>query len=146
MNQQIKTDAKPNYTSIFIVDPVKGERLHLAKLLKQEKIMMMTFVNLVDCFKPSNPIKPDVIVFVLRPGRTELQHMKNIKKTFKNLPFILLLTSDMSDVNLNELKENGFTSVQKAGGQDMVKEMIYDLFPECQMTQVAEPLPPYNPK
>ncbi|KMP11768.1 hypothetical protein UR09_02410 [Candidatus Nitromaritima sp. SCGC AAA799-A02] len=142
MNQHTKHQQKQNFKSIFIVDPVKGERLQLAKLLKQEKLLMMTFVNLVDCFKPSNPIKPDLIVFVLRKGKTELHHMKNIKKNFKHLPFVLLLTADVSDVDLSKLKESGFTSVQKAGSQDMVKEMIYTLLPECQITQATgDPAP-----
>ena len=80
--QKSKQKLKANFKSIFIVDPVKGERLHLAKLLKQEKLFMMTFVNLIDCFKHNNPIKPDLIVYVLRKGKSELTHMKNIKNHF----------------------------------------------------------------
>jgi len=152
MNQQkdikrksdFKSKRKPDFKSIFIVDPIKGERLHLAKLLKQEKLLVMTFVNLTDCFKPSNPIKPDLIIFVMRKGKTEPNHLENIKKIFKTLHFILLVTSEVSDVDLNKLRENGFSSVQKAGNQDKVKEMIYDLLPECQVTPDIETLAPYN--
>ena len=139
-----KAKRKPNFKSIFIVDPIKGERLHLAKLLKQEKLLMMTFVSLTDCFKPSNPIKPDIVIFVMRKGKTEPSHMENIKKIFKTPHFILLLTSEVSDVDLNKLRENGFSSVQKAGSQDKVKEMIYDLLPECQVTPDIEVLAPQS--
>ena len=139
MNQHKKQKSKSNFKSVFIVDPIKGERLHLAKLLKQEKIFMMTFVNLFDCFKHNNPIKPDLVVYVLREEKSSLAHMKSIKSNFKQLHFIILLTSEISEVNIGELKENGFTSVQKAGNQDMVKELIYTLMPECQVTQTEEP-------
>lgn len=138
MNPGGHKENKPAFKSVFIVDPVKSERLQLARLLKQEKLLMMTFVNLTDCFKPSNPIQPDLIVFVLRKGKTEIHHMKNIKNDFKKLPFILLLTPEVSDVDLNKLRDGGFTSVRKAGNQDMVKETIYDLLPECQITQDEE--------
>lgn len=133
-----KPTPKPDFTSIFIVDPIKGERLQLAKLLKQEKLFMMTFVSLVDCFKQNNPMKPDLIIYVLRQGKTEMTHMTNIKKHFRNLHFVILLTADVSEANLDKLKENGFTSVHKAGSQDMVKELIYTLLPECQITQAEE--------
>ena len=139
-----KAKRKPDFKSIFIVDPVKGERLHLAKLLKQEKLLVMTFVNLTDCFKPSNPIKPDIVIFVMRKGKTEPSHMENIKKIFKTPHFILLFTSEVSDVDLNKLREDGFSSVQKAGSQDKVKEMIYDLLPECQIAPDIEALAPHS--
>ena len=138
MNQS-KQKLKSNFKSVFIVDPVKGERLHLAKLLKQEKIFMMTFVNLIDCFKNNNPIKPNLIIYVLRKGKSDLTHMKNIKNNFKNLHFIVLLTQEVSEANLDELKEGGFTSVKKALNQDMVKELIYTMMPECQITEAEEP-------
>ena len=137
--QKPKRERTPGFKSVFIVDPVKGERLHLAKLLKQEKLLMMTFECLKDCLKQNNSIKPDLVVYVLRKDKSELNHLKNIKKHFKRLHFIILLTSEISEVNIGELKENGFTSVQKAGNQDMVKELIYTLMPECQVTQTEEP-------
>ncbi|MBV51967.1 MAG: hypothetical protein QGH62_04445 [Nitrospinaceae bacterium] len=133
-----KPTPKPDYKSIFIVDPIKGERLQLAKLLKQEKLFIMTLVSLVDCFKQNNPMKPDLIIYVLRKGKTELTHLKNIKNHFRTLHFVIVLTNDVSEANLDELKENGFTSVHKAGSQDMVKEHIYTLIPEAQKTQVEE--------
>jgi len=133
-----KQKSKPIFKTVFIVDPVKGERLHLAKLLKQEKLFMMTFVNITDCFKHNNPIKPNLIIYVLRKDKNELTHIKNINKKFKNLHFIILITSDVSEANLEDLKDNGFTSIKKAANQDMVKELIYTMMPECQITEVAE--------
>ena len=105
-----KQKSKPIFKTVFIVDPVKGERLHLAKLLKQEKLFMMTFVNITDCFKHNNPIKPNLIIYVLRKDKNELTHIKNINKKFKNLHFIVLITSDVSEANLEDLKDSGFTS------------------------------------
>ncbi|HAK38468.1 MAG: hypothetical protein QGG38_03885 [Nitrospinaceae bacterium] len=136
--RKFKPAPKPDFKSIFIVDPVKGDRLQLAKLLKQEKLFMMTFVSLVDCFKQNNPIKPDLVIYVLRKGKTELTHLKNIKNHLRGLHFIIVLTSDIFEANLDELKDNGFTSVHKAGSQDMVKEHIYTLLPEAQVTQEEE--------
>ncbi len=136
--RKFKPVPKPDFKSIFIVDPVKGDRLQLAKLLKQEKLFMMTFVSLVDCFKQNNPIKPDLVIYVLRKGKTELTHLKNIKNHLRSLHFIIVLTSDIFEANLDELKDNRFTSVHKAGSQDMVKEHIYTLLPEAQMTQEEE--------
>ena len=75
----------PDFKSVFIVDPIKGERLHLAKLLKQEKFLMMTFERIGDCLKQNNSIKPDLVIFVLRKDKNEPNQLKNIKKII--LPF-----------------------------------------------------------
>ena len=128
------------FKSVFLVDPIKGERLHLAKLLKQEKILMMTFERIGDCLKQKNSIKPDLVIFVLRKDKNEPSQLKNIKKYFKNLHFIILMTSEVSELNIDELKESGFTSICKANNQDMVKNFIYTLMPECQVTHAEEPL------
>ena len=127
------------FKSVFLVDPIKGERLHLAKLLKQEKILMMTFERIGDCLKQKNSIKPDLVIFVLRKDKNEPSQLKNIKKYFKNLHFIILMTSEVSELNIDELKESGFTSICKANNQDMVKNFIYTLMPECQVTHTEEP-------
>ena len=50
--QKSKQKRDPDFKSVFIVDPIKGERLHLAKLLKQEKFLMMSFESIGDCLKP----------------------------------------------------------------------------------------------
>ena len=137
--QKSKQKSDPDFKSVFIVDPVKGERLHLAKLLKQEKFLMMTFEHIGDCLKQNNAIKPDLVIFVLRKDKNEPSQLKNIKKYFKNLHFIILVTSEVSELNIDELKESGFTSIYKANNQDMVKNFIYTLMPECQATHAEEP-------
>ena len=138
--QKSKQRHDPDFKSVFIVDPIKGERLHLAKLLKQEKFLMMTFERIGDCLKQKNSIKPDLVIFVLRKDKNEPSQLKNIKKYFKNLHFIILMTSEVSELNIDELKESGFTSIYKANNQDMVKNFIYTLMPECQVTHAEEPL------
>ena len=132
--QKSKQKRNPSFKSVFIVDPIKGERLHLAKLIKQEKFLMMTFERIGDCLKQNNSIKPDLVIFVLRKDKNEPSQLKNIKKYFKNLHFIILMTSEVSELNIDELKESGFTSIYKANNQDMVKNFIYTLMPECQVT------------
>ena len=97
---------------------------------------MMTFASITSCLKNNNPIKPNLIIYVLRKGKSELIHLKNIKKDFKSLHFIILLTSEVSEANLDELTESGFTSVGKAVNHDMVKELTYTMMPECQITQI----------
>ena len=137
--QQSKQKSNPDFKSIFIIDPVKGERIHLAKLLKQEKFLMMTFERIGDCLKQNNSIKPNLIIYVLRKNKNEQNQLKDIKKYFKNLHFIILMTSEVSELNIGELKESGFTSIYKANNQDMVKNFIYTLMPECQVPHEEEP-------
>ena len=137
--QKSKQKRDPAFKSVFIVDPIKGERLHLAKLIKQEKFLMMTFERIGDCLKQNNSIKPDLVIFVLRKDKNEASQLKNIKKYFKNLHFIILMTSEVSELNIDELKESGFTSIYKANNQDMVKNFIYTLMPECQAPNEEEP-------
>ena len=137
--QKSKQKRDSYFKSVFIVDPIKGERLHLAKLLKQEKFLMMTFERIGNCLKQNNSIKPDLVIFVLRKDKNDQSQLKNIKKNFKNLHFIILMTSEVSELNIDKLKENGFTSIYKANNQDMVKNFIYTLMPECQVTHSEEP-------
>ena len=137
--QKSKQRHDPDFKSVFIVDPIKGERLHLAKLLKQEKFLMMTFERIGDCLKQNNSIKPDLVIFVLRKDKNEPSQLKNIKQYFKNLHFIILMTSEISELDIDELKESGFTSIYKANNQDMVKNFIYTVMPECQGTHAEEP-------
>ena len=132
--QKTKTKRGSDFKSVFIVDPIKGERLHLAKLLKQEKFLMMTFECIGDCLKKNNSIKPDLVIFVLRKDKNEPSELKSIKKYFKNIHFIILMTSEVSELSIYELKESGFTSIYKANNQDMVKNFIYTLMPECQIS------------
>jgi len=135
--QKSKQKRGSDFKSVFIVDPIKGERLHLAKLLKQEKFLMMTFECIGDCLKKNNSIKPDLVIFVLRKNKNEPNQLKSIKKYFKNIHFIILMTLEVSELNIYELKESGFTSIYKANNQDMVKNLIYTLMPECQISHAG---------
>jgi len=135
MDNNLKQQYNSVFKSIFIIDPVKGERLQLAKLLKQEKFLMLTYINLADCFKQTNPIKPDLAIYVLRKDKNEPSQLKTIRKLFKKTHFVILLTPDISELNLAEFREHGFTSIHKARNQDMVKELIYSLMPECHATK-----------
>ena len=99
---------------------------------------MMAYTNLADCFKKTNPIKPDLAIYILRKDKNEPSQLKTIRKLFKKIHFIILLTPDISEFNIAEFKEHGFTSIHKAGNQDMVKELIYSLIPECQVTKAEE--------
>jgi DNA-binding NtrC family response regulator len=137
--RQSKQKSNPDFKSIFIIDPIKGDRLHLAKLLKQEKFLMMTFERIGDCLKQNNSVKPNLIIYVLRKDKNEQNQLKDIKKYFRNLHFIILITSEVSEFNIEELKESGFTSIYKANNQDMVKNFIYTLMPECQVPHEEEP-------
>ena len=89
MDNNLKQQHNSVFKSIFIIDPVKGERLQLAKLLKQEKFLMMTYINLEACFKQTNPIKPDLAIYVLRKDKNEPSQLKTIKKLFKKIHFII---------------------------------------------------------
>ncbi|MGY8762707.1 MAG: hypothetical protein ACKVLF_05890, partial [Nitrospinaceae bacterium] len=83
---------------------------------------------------------PDLAIYVLRKDKNEPSQLKTIKKLFKKIHFIILLTPDISELNITEFREHGFTSIHKAGNQDTVKELIYSLMPECQATKVDESL------
>jgi len=81
--QKSKQKRHPDFKSVFIVDPIKGERLHLAKLLKQEKFLMMTFERIGDCLNQNSSIQPDLVVFVLRKDKNEPSQLKTSKNTLK---------------------------------------------------------------
>ena len=96
-----------NYKTVFIVDPVRSERIQMAKFLSEEIITVMTFVSIKDCFKRPDLINCDLIVFALRKDKNEIKHLFNIKKKYRQIPIILLLSNDFSDANLTEISENG---------------------------------------
>ena len=97
-----------DYKTVFIVDPVKGERIQLAKLLKQEKITISGFVKLTDCFKKNNPLRCDVVVYVLRPGRAEMKALNNVRHREKDIPFVIVTAPDAPEISLDEWKQKGF--------------------------------------
>jgi len=135
-----------DYKTVFIVDPIKGERLQLAKLLKQEKITIATFVKLTDCFKKNNPLRCDCVVYVLRPGRAELKELNKVNHREKNIPFVLVTSPDATPIGLDEWKKKGFKSIDLATHKENAKEITYNIIspdgpvPERKPLQ-AVPLP-----
>ena len=113
-----------NYKTVFIADPVRSERIQLAKFLSEEIITVITFVSINDCFKRPDLINCDLIVFVLRKDKNEIKHLFNIKKKYRQIPIILLLHDDFSDINLVEISENGFASPYKALNFEKVREIM----------------------
>jgi DNA-binding NtrC family response regulator len=116
-----------DYKTIFIVDPIKGERIQLAKLLKQEKITIAGFVKLTDCFKKNNPLRCDVVIYVLRTGRAELKELNNVSHREKNIPFVIVTGSDAPKIELDEWKKKGFKSIDLALSKENVKEITYNI-------------------
>jgi DNA-binding NtrC family response regulator len=116
-----------NYKTVFIVDPVKGERIQLAKLLKQEKITIAGFVKLTDCFKKPNPLRCDVVIFVMRPGRAELKELNKVNHREKNIPFVIVTDPNAAAIELDEWKKKGFKSIDVASSKEKAKEITYNI-------------------
>lgn len=132
------------YQTIFIVDPVRGERIQLAKFLMAEFFTILGFVAINDCFKRTGQITCKLIIYVLRRNKTEIKHLLNIKKKYKNMNFVLLITPDSPDVDLTELKEQGFSSVLKANSQEKVREITMEMLAPDGLpprTEVPHPVP-----
>ncbi len=127
--------AGPRPKIIFIVDPVRGERIQMSKFIKQEPFLVMSFVSIVDCFKQNVLGPADLVIYVLRAHKTEIKHLLGIKKKNKELNFIIVTTPDGPEVNLQELTEAGFTAVNRATNQEKVREITLGLL-------AAEGLPP----
>lgn len=133
-----------SYKTVFIVDPIRGERIQMAKFLSEEIIAVMTFVSINDCFKHHDLIRCDLIVFAPRKDRNEIKHLFNIKKKYRQIPIILTLNNDFLDINLTELSENGFASPYKASSNEKVREIMLGLLaPEGlpSRTEVPHPVP-----
>ena len=116
-----------DYKTVFIVDPIKGERIQLAKFLKQEKITISGFVKLTDCFKKNNPLRCDTVVYVLRPGRAELKELNKVNHREKNIPFVIMTGSDAPEIDLGEWKKKGFKSIHQATNKEKAKEITYNI-------------------
>ena len=116
-----------DYKTLFIVDPIKGERLQLAKFLKQEIITISGFVKLTDCFKKNNPLRCDCVIYVLRPGRAELKELNKVNHREKNIPFVIMTGLDKSEIDLDEWKKKGFKSIDLASSKENVKEIAYNI-------------------
>ena len=132
------------YKTIFIVDPIRGERIQMAKFLSEEVITVMTFVSINDCFKRPDLIHCNLIIFVPRKDKNEIKHLFNIKKKYRQIPIIILLNNDCPDINLTELSENGFAFPHKALNNEKVREIMLGLLaPEGlpARTEVPHPVP-----
>ena len=116
-----------DYKTVFIVDPIKGERIQLAKFLKQEIITISGFVKLTDCFKKNNPLKCDVVIYVVRPGRAELKELHKVNHREKNIPFVLMTDPNAAEIDLDEWKKKGFKSIHQATNKEKAKEITYNI-------------------
>jgi hypothetical protein len=133
-----------DYKTIYIVDPIRGERIHMAKFLSEEIFTVMTFVSPSDCFKRSELISCDLMVFVPRKEKNEIKHLMNIKKKYRSTPVIFLLTDDLPDINLAEITANGFPNIYKASNNEKVREIMLGLLAEEGLpprTIVPHPVP-----
>ncbi|NIQ00369.1 MAG: hypothetical protein GWM98_08005 [Nitrospinaceae bacterium] len=116
-----------DYKTLFIVDPFKSERLQLARFLKQEKITIAGYVKLTDCFKKSNPLRSEVIIYVLRKGKTDMKALNKVQNRDKKTPLIILASPDLPEVDLEEWKKRGFRSISLAFSNEKVKEISYNI-------------------
>ncbi|TDJ60552.1 MAG: hypothetical protein E2O41_02125 [Nitrospina sp.] len=131
-----------DYKTIFIVDPVKPERLQLARFIMQENFTIMGFVSLADCFKKSNPMASDLIIYVLRKGKTELKILNQVQDKSKKINYIFVTQPDGLEVNLEDIKARGFASVFKATNNEKVREITYGLLaPDGLMPRTETPHP-----
>ena len=133
-----------DYKTIFIVDPIRSERIQLAKFLSEEVFTIMTFISPNDCFKKPDLIRCDLIVFVPRKEKNEIKHLMNMKKKFRKIPIIFILTEDFPDINLAEITANGFPNVYKAANNEKVREILLGLLAEEGLpsrTEVPHPVP-----
>ncbi|MEO2043710.1 MAG: hypothetical protein ABGX43_03845 [Nitrospinaceae bacterium] len=133
-----------DYKTIFIVDPIRGERIHLAKFLSEEIFTVMTFISPNDCFKKPNLIRCDLIVFVPRKEKNEIKHLMNIKKKFRQIPLIFILSEDFPDINLAEISESGFPRVYKAASNEKVREILLGILAQEGLpprSEIPHPVP-----
>lgn len=115
------------YKTIFIIDPIRSDRIQLSKFIMQEFFTVMSFVSAADCFKRANQLPCDLVLSVIRTGKNEIKHLLNIKKKFKKINLLIVLSPDFPEVNLSVLQENGFTSVYKANNQEKIREITLSL-------------------
>ena len=132
------------YKTIFIVDPIRGDRIQLSKFVMQEFFTVMSFVSIADCFKSPQVLRCDLVIYVLRTGKSETKHLLNIKKKFKMLPFVIVVPGNSTEPDLTKLKESGFTTLQKATNNEKVRELVLGfLAPEGlpPRTEIPHPAP-----
>lgn len=132
------------YKTIFLVDPIRSDRIQLSKFIKQEFFTLMSFVSIADCFKQSQLVHCDLVIYVLKRDKSETKHLLNIKKKYKKLNFILMVTEKSPEPDMAQLIESGFTSIQKATSNEKLRELALGLLaPEGlpPRTEVPHPVP-----
>jgi DNA-binding NtrC family response regulator len=132
------------YKTLFIVDPIRGERIQLSKFIKQEFFTVMSFVSIADCFKQSQLVHCDLVIYVLRKDKNETKHLLNIKKKYKRLNFILMIMENSPEPDMAQLAESGFTAIQKAASNEKLRELTLNLLaPEGlpPRTETPHPVP-----
>ena len=137
---------KVDHKTVFIVDALKSDRIQLAKFIKHESFTLMSFTALNDCFKMFNLLSPDLIVYALRKKKADIKKLQTLKRKFKKIHFILVLTKETPEVNLLNLKEDGFASIHKAATKEKVREIAYELLSPEELPRRAEtphPVPFY---
>ena len=110
----------------------------MAKFIKHESFLVMSFTNIQDCFKGANQLQPDLIILTLRKQPQDLKQLQNIKRKFKKTKFILHLTKDVPEINAFDLQQEGFTSIYKAATQEKVREIIHELLSPNNLPRRAE--------
>ena len=130
-----------DYKNIFIVDPVKSERLQLAKFIKQENFTILGFTNMTDCVKRASLLRPHLVIYVLRRGKSELKTLISRCRD-KSVPCLVVGTPEVQEVNLEELRRQGFKEVFKAVGQEKAREITYGLLaPDGLLPRTEKPHP-----
>ena len=133
---------KLDHRTVFIIDSVKSDRIQSAKFVKHESFTLMSFNGLTDCFKMFNLLTPDLIIYALRKKKADIKKLQTLKRKFKKLHFILVLTKETPEINLLNFKEDGFTSVYKAATKEKIRETAYELLsPEEFPRRVETPHP-----
>ncbi len=104
----------------------------------------MTFISPNDCFKKPDLIRCDLIVFVPRKEKNEIKHLMNIKKKFRQIPLIFILSEDFPDINLTEISESGFPRVYKAASNEKVREILLGILAQEGLpprSEIPHPVP-----
>lgn len=130
------------YKTIYIIDPVKNERISLAKFIMQDSFTIMSFVSIADCFKKNRPLFCDLVIVVVRRNKFENGALEKIRDKYKKAVFILLNMPDSPELDLAELEAAGFKSIFKANSKESVKEIAYGhLAPDGLITRPETPHP-----
>ena len=133
-----------SYKTIFIVDPIRSDRIQMAKFLSEEVFTIISFVSINDCFKRPDQIICDLIVFVPRKDKSEIKHLLHVKKEYRQIPIILLLINNLPDINLVDLTDKGFSSAYKAPNNEKVREIMLGILAPDGLpsrTEVPHPVP-----